>query len=245
MAYVIADLQAFLANSARNGNDPISYTPTRQDIAIQAAMRKWSRITRTPRQLDTVAITAGSATLPAFPTGFLPEFNLETYLSLSGKIIYPEITFTSIQDVLAEQVNGAPLTTTLISEPPTNPRTGRPTKIAFADTSHAFLDTLPDQAYTLNVWWRCPLTLWTPGSSGPTFNLPDEALLSIATLGAVYFLQKGEPANAAQAKEAYAEFIQEAGEFRGRNAGGKGAQVMQRDNPVRGDGSWARPGRRG
>lgn len=238
MAYVVTDLRTIVRYSARNANDSLTYTDTRIDWAIQMAMQEWARITRTPRQLNQIALTAGVATVTGFPSGFLPEFALEVYLTLSGSVLEPALTISSITNALSAQVTGQPSST--VPTPPSSPPSGRPTQIAFADQTTATLDTLPDQAYTLNLYWRAPLTLWTPGSTGPTFNLPDDALLCIASRGAVWYLQGNEPANTATAKISYTEFLSQAKEFAARGAGGRGALTFYRQNPVGANGDWVR-----
>ena len=230
MPYSITDLRLFVRDGARNANDASTYGDARIDRQIQLAMREWARLTRTPRQLDIVNLTIGSATVGAMPTGFLPELDLGTYLTIAGKIISPGITFTTIEEVLRSQANGyVPNWNTPAA--PTTPVTGQPSMIAFKDQANAILNTLPDQAYALNIWWQAPLTLWTPGGTGPTFNLPDEHLLVIASLGAVYYLQKNEPSNSAGAMQSHNDFLAEARRITSRGAGGKGAKVLVRSDP--------------
>jgi hypothetical protein len=227
MAYTITDLRTLVRYSARDASDSAKYSDTRIDWAIQQAMLAWARETKTPRQLSTIALTQGSATVGAFPTGFTPDLVLDVYLTLSGSVIKPSLKFTSISGVLSAQVDE----TSDIDATGDEPTTGRPTRIAFKNDANAYLDTLCDEAYTLNVWWQAPLTLWTPGGVGPTFNLSDESLLVIASSGAVYYLQKNEPENAALAQQCYMQFLAEAKRFAGSGAGGRGTRVLERESP--------------
>ena len=233
MAYALSDLQAFTRDGARNAQDCYSYIPARIDRALQMGMLEWARITNTPRVLNNLTLTIGSATVPAFATGFLPEFLIDIWLELSGYVIDPHFMLTTVEEVLKEQVE--PCRRWWFMDTPTNPATtpplGRPTAIAWKDQTNAFLNTLADKAYTVQYWWRQPLTLWTPGGVGPTFNLPDDALVAIASLGAPYYLQRNEPANAASAKEAYTHFLDEAKRFRSRAAGDRGSGVLVRSVP--------------
>lgn len=239
-ALTLADLQTITRYSARNAGDSSGYPPEQVDLAIQASADEFLRITRATRRLDTIALTIGSATVPAFPDNFLPDRAIETYLTLSGNIIKPGISFTTIENVLSGQQQGGCVPAG--ATPPTSPPTGQPTLIGFEDRSTAILNRLPDKAYTLNVYWWEPFTSWTAGSgsSSLTFNLSDEALRIVAGAGAAYFLQRMEPANAGLAAAAHVAFIAEAKKYAGRGGGGRGAQSIQRQSPYTSNGTWTR-----
>ena len=74
--------------------------------------------------------------------------------------------------------------------------------------------------------------MWTPGngdSTAPaTFPLPDDHLALIASMGAPYYLQRFEPANATRAQKVYEQFMGQARAVAGRAAGSPVAQTLYR-----------------
>lgn len=306
-SYSLFDLQNMLSVSARNAKSSGAYSYYQKDLAIFRAMENWRRLTKQTRRLDAVTLTAGNNTAPSLPSGFLPEFNLECYLTLSGQTVRENLRIVPYTELLGAQMEGLNRTNNI-------PATGRPSLLAFKDRATAIVYPTPDQTYTVNFWWWEDCTSWTfgqafivanlsagaiasftvnvPGSiyltaptitvtdptgagfvagtvtvslggvatiavsnggsgytsptvlvngvaaSFPVINLPNEALLPIASQGAVYYLQCSEPANTATAQAALAQFEVEAKRFAARDAGGLGVQTINRDPPA-----WMRGGR--
>lgn len=233
--YGLTDLQKMVRYSARNSKDSTEYVGEQIDFAIQQAAREWIRITKATRQLDSLTLSVGSTALPSLPSGFLPEFLLEAYLTISGQQIRPCLEVVSYEAFLDAQYarHTTPGTIT--------PGNGRPHLLAFYNRTNGVVGPLPpDQVYQVALWWTTPFTTWTPGvtpSTVTSFNLDDDALQSIASLGAPFYLQRGEPENAAAANAAHAQFLIDAKDFARRGSGGKGVQVIHRDNP-----DWMRGG---
>lgn len=158
------------------------------DKAFQRAAGRFLRATKQVCSLDALTLTIGSATLPAFPTGFLPELVIDSYLTLSGFLISPYIGITTIESVLQAQLNGQPWLNGYLNaaNPPTSPPTGCPSLIGFSTTTAGIVNTLPDQAYTLNLFWWKKLETFTAGCMGAwssaTAYQPGDVVSSAGTL---------------------------------------------------------------
>ena len=222
MAYDLATLRTIIGEEGRNAKDSSMYPAARRDRCLMRAMREWGRETKSVRNLTTVQLTVGTAT---FAAPCRPEFILDMELTLAGQTVSPKIEVTSIEAVrsatndAAISLNGTP---TLAS--------GRPRLVAAADLTNWQTFPVADQPYTLNIWWWTQVTTWTAGTStAMSFTLTDEELDSIAALGAVYYLQRSEPANTALADKAHGQFLRDAKLFALRGGGGRGVQVLTSD----------------
>lgn len=163
-SYSLAQIRLDGRAQSRNAMDSTAFFTRDIDKAFQRAANRWLRGTKQVRTLSQLQLTVGSATLPAFPTGFLPEFVIDSYLTLSGAIVYPKISITDIQTVYIAQRNNWMNTSS--TDPPTVPPTGQPSLIGFSSTTAGVLDYLPDKAYLVNIFWWKMLEAFTPGCMG-------------------------------------------------------------------------------
>lgn len=208
------------------------YPDANIDRAIQLAADEWLRITKATRTLGTLQLTAGSYTLPAAPTGWLPEYHLQQALTLSGFNIDPTIDFVGYDDVLLKQAQyGVAVPPAPISTP--SPQ-GRPYLFGYQSTSSGICWPTPDLAYVINLWYWQPFTVWSPGNtpSPDSFNLPDDHLRVIATLGTEAYIQNTEPENAGLAESAMKRFEDTARKFAARGAGYRGGNVATKGYPT-------------
>lgn len=223
MAYNVSDLRLLVRTYARNAFASSMYTDTDIDNALQVAGDRWMRITKAFRSLDTVTLSVGSTAITA-PTAWLPRYHLQCYVTLSGQILPPDIKLVPYDEVLARQYG---IGGTIIN--------ARPTMMGFPSSSNAngILDASPDQAYVFNFWYWQPFTTWVAGGtpSPNAFNLTDEQLRVVATIGAPAELQKNEPENAARCKDMLAEFLKEASNFKSQDIGGRLGTTLLRDCP--------------
>ena len=306
MGYSLYDLQVLTRISGRNALDPSWYSYRSVDFAILQALKEWARLTKTTGQLSQIALAVGNNAVPSLPSGMKTEYITRAYLSISGQTITPDLQFADYQDVLR---NDASTYWWCYPSQQSQPiPTGQPTMLGFQTPTTAFVDTLPDQAYTLNLWWWGKPPSWTAGQAfitptvaggvitSLTINIPgsiyttnptitisdatgngatignvscnlggivsvqltaggtgytapvvningvpatlpvftgfeDDALEAVASLGAPYFLQKFEPANASAAMASYQAFIMAAKQFAGRGAGQINGRVLQMRDP--------------
>jgi hypothetical protein len=306
MPYTLADLHRLARLGGRNAMDSRWYSYQSVDYALLQSLKDWARRTKVTGTLTQITLTVGSNVVPTLPADLKAEYITQAYLSIAGSPINPGIQFSSYEDVLCSDVrtpgNWGDHNSNALAIP-----NGQPTMLGFQTPTTAFLNTLCDQAYTLNLWWwdkppawqagqafvaamviagaitslqvlipgsiyRTPPTITisdaagtgatigavaislgsivsiqlTSGGSGyvapavsingvsaamPVFNMDDDALEAIASLGAPYYLQKSEPANRAQAQSSYQQFEETALQFAGRGAGQPIGRVLQMRNP--------------
>lgn len=155
--------------NGRNAWDASEYPDYYVDVAIQNAAARWVRACKGTAKLDTLTMTVGSNVLPAFPSGFAANLAIDTYLTIPGFLIPPEINITTIEAVLQAQLFAWGWCTPgpyLQPIPQTSPPTGQPVLIGFSDQTDAITNTLADKAYVVNLWWYPLFTSWQPGSQG-------------------------------------------------------------------------------
>lgn len=235
MALTLANLEDLTRLTARNAQDPTMYNTASIDTAIQQAYDEWIEITQATRTNYVAQLTTGSNVLPTFPAGLLPEFCLNTILTLNGFIVDPDIVISTRQECLYDAWREIGNYVAASGVPPL-PRQGPPKKIGFYNSDlpvnpiQAICFPTPDKNYSVEFWWVQPLPYWVPGNGvGPTsFLLPDEHLRVIAGPGAAYYLQKAEPENREVAMEAHNLFTQRAIRVRNRGGSSRGEQVMTR-----------------
>ena len=186
MAYGLEDLQNILRYSARNAKTAAEYPCQQIDIALQAAIRLFLRLTYASREADTLTLVPGSNVLTVWPPGFLPEFLLSAYITLSGKLLYPELQIVTIEQLLTAQRAGFNRFPSAIV--PGLPATGQPTMLAWTDQSTAEIYPIPDQPYAINLWWWRNLNAWRAGQAIVTANLSGGTIASfnIPVGGSIY-----------------------------------------------------------
>jgi hypothetical protein len=224
MAYAIADLRNIARLSARNAMDSTMYTNASIDYALQIAADQWQRVTKTPRALGTLTLTSGSAVLPTMPTNWTPDRTMQaTLISPTGAVLNPELDCVSHGEVLRKQFERGSATAQ-----------GQPEMLGFSTLTSGIVYPVPDAAYLIYLWWWQPFTTWTAGGtpSPDSFNLSDEELRCIASMGAPAELQKSEPENAVRCQQMKDQFLTAAKQVKGRDAGGRGASVAFKDEPV-------------
>lgn len=186
--YTLSQIRLDARAQARNALDSTTFFNRDVDKSLQRAGARWIRTTKEIRSLDAMQLVVGSNTLPAFPTGFLPEQTLDCYLTLSGALIPPSIIVTSIESVLQSQLSQWPWMFNTITPPypQTSPPSGQPTMIGFSTTTAGITNYLPDQAYVLNLYWWKKMTTWTAGAMGAwssaTAYQPGDVVSSAGTL---------------------------------------------------------------
>lgn len=226
MSLTVAGMRTLVRQFARNAVDSSAYNNTSVDNAIMLPGDEWCRITRATKASSDMPLSIGAQSFVA-PNGFLPEYFLDALLFLSGKPVMPLLLNVPYEEVLAAMARQGPN------------NVGTPRLLAFDTAATAMLFPLPDAVYTVRMRWWKPFTSWTAGdetsgTTGLTFNLPDDHLKIIAAYGARYYLQKNEPENAAGCEKDYAHFLAEAAQFAQRNAGGLGGSVSLKTAPCRG-----------
>lgn len=187
MALGPSDLQNILGEAARQASDASAYSYYKRDNALFPAIREWISLTKSNKRLDTIAMTAGSTTLPAFPTGFLPQLVVDAYLTLAGQLVRPRIDIVRYETVLQRQYDLA--LSKGATTPPTAPPSGQPTMIGFRDTTNPPIpDYTPDQSYVLNVRWYQKFTAWTRGQAFITAVVAGGSItgFNILTPGSIY-----------------------------------------------------------
>ncbi len=109
MAYGVIDLRGFARQFVRQAADSSMYSDTQLDRALQLAGDEWMRITHAKKATGTQTLTPSSNVLPAIPSGWLPEYAIQQYLTLAGEIIFPEVEFVDYAEVLRQRkVTGNP-----------------------------------------------------------------------------------------------------------------------------------------
>lgn len=169
MGYTITALRNDTRLSARNALQSVEYPDYQIDRALQKSSARLIRGTKGTAKLDTLAMTIGSNILPAFPTNFEARLLIDAYLTISGQLIEPGITITTIESVLQAQRQNWPWCIPygyLSPQPQTSPPTGQPRLIGFSTQTSAITDFLADLAYVVNLWWYPPFTSWLAGTQG-------------------------------------------------------------------------------
>lgn len=224
MAYGLTDLRTITRHSAKNAMDPTVYSDTAVDYALQQAMHEWNHGVKENRHLDTVTLTANSASVGTMPTGLTPDLILQVSLTLSGSLITPDLQVVRYEDLLQARYEGRWGT----GGSATTANTGQPKILATKDGTNWEVFPTPDLAYVLNIWWARPQTTWTPGGTCSSFDVSDDSLRIIAALGAPYYLQRMEPENLVAAEASGKAFRDEITQHRGLGVGSKGPQVLMR-----------------
>lgn len=225
MSLSTSDMITIVRQFARNAGDSSEYPDAQITTALQMAGDKWQRIVHGARAMIETDLTPGTSMADISGGGFLPEQVMAVFLTLAGKVIDPNLAFTSNQGMLESQFNGDRRTFPRFASPGGSLPTGQPKIVAFQDSGTAVFDTLVDQAYTLNIW------RWSPFSASSP-NLPDEHLLCIARWGGPAFLQFNEAKNSGSAQTCMTMLESEARKMAARNAGGLGGSVSLR-SPVK------------
>lgn len=228
---IISEARTWVRQFAREANDSSVYGDDQIDRAIQGVGNDF--LMRTDwKTTNTLTLTAGSAALPAFPTGFLPERLERAYISgltapvpASANGLPPTLTVVNYEWLYGQML--------LIS----NPLPGFPQFVAFNTQTTGIVGPVPDSPYSVLFSSKPTFTTWTPGTEdGPTLAgsllLPDDYMQSILTYGATSFLQhtseKHKYAGTSWAK--YLEFVERK---KAGGAGTLGAQVTYRTPPHR------------
>jgi hypothetical protein len=167
VSYTLADRRAWVRQFARNAQDSSAYPDAEIDRAMHLAADEWVRLTKATRQLSTLALTAGSAALPSLPDDCMPEKFLQSFLTLSGRLIDPKFQLTSYEAVLAAQANlGAECGYFPTATSSGSPTSGQPKMMGFQDRGTGIVYPTPDAAYAVNVWWWAPVTSFRAGVQG-------------------------------------------------------------------------------
>jgi hypothetical protein len=169
---------------------------------------------------STLTLTIASNSLPAFPTGFRPEYAFRARLS-GNNVSRPLgiIDYDSLLDLRDQSDNS-----------------GSPLKLAFDTLTTGEVWPKPDFAFSVILWWNEEF-------NATTFNIPDPWLYEIIETGAVAKLQGNQPENRSIAAAKWADYL--AVEQDAIGSGSLGAQsyeaVPDPDGPIEaasGDVNW-------
>jgi hypothetical protein len=219
MSYNSVELEDFTRQFVRQAQSSDMYSRAQVHRAWQLAADEWMRLTHATKTAGTVTLTANSAVMPVAPTGWKPEYAIEQYVIRAGVLVNPDFTFLDYPNVLRKQYEY-------------QNQTGTPQYFAYPDLTNAGICTpTPNYAFTVYFWYWQPFTSWVAGLNCASFNLPDEHLRIIATDGAEAFMQPNEKANSDLAAAALMRFRERARQIKGRMAGGRGGNEMERDDP--------------
>lgn len=221
MAILLPELENIVRLNARNALDSSMYSNTTIDYAIQRAQDELYQLAKPVRTLTQLTLTSGSNVLPMLPADWLPEFNLDAYVTTGNPatIVNPNLILTSYQAVLRAQYNYG----TVISP-------GVPKLLGFSTQTGGIVGPLlPDSAYVVNLWWWKQPPVWVAGSGTGTFDLSDRFLRLIGMYGAPAALQEFEPENAERSAKMWAVFVAEAKRARSQNTGGLGETESVKD----------------
>jgi hypothetical protein len=215
----LAEMITMVRDFARNAQDSTMYPDARITRAIDVAADEWQRVTKAPRTLGTLTLTAGSSALPNFPATWLPERHLQaTLVSPTGEVINPDVAVVSDTQLRRQQF-----------EYGSNTSTGDVQSIAYLTNSTASTGTafpVPNAANLIYLWYWVPFNSTTP-------NLPDDHLRAICTWGAPVILQQAEPENFARCERMWAKFQQVARDVRARDAGGRTGALSFKDGTTK------------
>lgn len=202
--------RAFVRQFARNAGESV-YTPDKIDRAIQFVCSRFCRVTRCLPRVDAIVLTSGSpvVSLAGLPSTFGTRRLLSAYLTAVDE----PLTVVDYEGLLRKRNQ--------------NPTGGAPTLLAWRDASSATLYPTPDLAYTLELRWWQPFTVFVPGCAGNIdLNLPDDVLAEILPLGPPAILQETEPEHAYGTKS-WANYL--AVEQSMKGAGSLGVQAVFRE----------------
>lgn len=153
---------------SRSAFDTSMYSNSDVGYAAQSATDEWIRNTHATRTAATLTLTAGSNIAPAMPSDWLPEQHLQSELLLSTSSIFPQLQFTTYEQVLTAYASNGQLTNTGNTFV-----TGQPTLLGYSTRTDGLTFPIPDKAYTVQEWYWTQFTSFTPGT----------ALLSASTNG--------------------------------------------------------------
>lgn len=172
---LVSTAQSYVRQFARNAGDSTMYTDADVDRAIQLVGQRFCRVTRCVKTLSSLTLTAASAALPAFPTGFTPKHLIRAYIADN-----PALRITDTDTLRRQRDRMA--------------RSDVPELVAFDSTTTGEVFPTPDTGYTLKFLWWEAFTTWTPGSTPTTLlNVPDDLLIEWLPFGPPAVLQGNEP----------------------------------------------------
>lgn len=180
----IAQARLLLLDAARNANADQNNS-TNLDYAIQAAGNEFVSRTKCVMSYDTVVILSPTEiiTSGSFAGDFRPDRLLRAWVSNEVEDLQV-IDFREIQRMHQNDSSE-----------------GVPTHIGFSsanDDAAMVWRVPPSPGYTLEYQYHAPFTVYTAGGDGSAeLNIPEDMIRPVIQCGAVYYLLKNMPENAA------------------------------------------------